>query len=290
MDPISLLLVLVSAVSHGLWNYLAKEGSDKESYMLLLNIFSLIVFLPFFYFVLDEIYFPVSILPFLLISGIAETVYFLGLGKAYESGELSLVYPVARSSPVLVTIFAFILLNEEITRWGFLGILVIFFGVYILHLKELSTKDLLAPIRFLTTGSSRYALLAALGTTVYSISDKIGVTTVEPFLYSFWLGFFITGMLGAITIYRRGHKQIRMELTGSVIRITLAGVLMKGGYLMVLYAMSLAQVSYILSLRQISVVFAAFLGLVFLNEKYGKVRLIGSIIIFIGVYILGALA
>ena len=65
---------------------------------------------------------------------------------------------------------------------------------------------------------------------------------------------------------------------------------MKGGYLMVLYAMSLAQVSYILSLRQISVVFGALLGVVFLNEKYSRVRLIGSIIIFIGVYILGALA
>jgi uncharacterized membrane protein len=163
-------------------------------------------------------------------------------------------------------------------------------GVYILHLKELSTKDLLAPIRYLTSGSSRYALLAALGTTVYSISDKIGVTTVEPLLYSFWLGFFITGMLSATTIYRRGLKPLRAELDGSVTRITLAGVLMKGGYLMILYAMSLAQVSYILSLRQISVVFGSFLGIVLLNEKYGRVRLIGSVIIFFGVYILGALA
>jgi uncharacterized membrane protein len=200
------------------------------------------------------------------------------------------VYPVARSSPVLVALFAFILLGEQITRWGLLGILVIFLGVYVLHLKELSTTDLIAPIRFLTSGSSRYALLAALGTTVYSISDKIGVTTVNPLLYSFWLGFFITGMLTATTIYRKGLKKIKAEITGSVTRITLAGILMKGGYLMVLYAMSLAQVSYILSLRQISVVFGAFLGLVFLDEKYGKVRLTGSIIVFIGVYILGALA
>jgi phosphonate utilization associated putative membrane protein len=290
MDPVPMILVLISAVSHGIWNYLAKEGNDKESYMLLLNISSLVLFIPFFYFILPEIYFPLSILPYLLISGIAETVYFLGLGKAYETGDLSLVYPVARSSPVLVSIAAYILLDEEITGYGFLGILVIFLGVYILHLKELSTKDLLAPIRYLTSGSSRYALLAALGTTVYSISDKIGVTTVEPLLYSFWLGFFITGMLSATTIYRRGLKPLRAELDGSVTRITLAGVLMKGGYLMILYAMSLAQVSYILSLRQISVVFGSFLGVVLLNEKYGRVRLIGSVIIFFGVYILGALA
>ncbi|MBE0633950.1 EamA family transporter, partial [Candidatus Bathyarchaeota archaeon] len=80
------------------------------------------------------------------------------------------------------------------------------------------------------------------------------------------------------------------ELSGNLPRITLAGILMKGGYMMVLYAMSLAQVSYILALRQISVVLGALMGVIFLGEKYGRVRIIGSLVIFIGVYILGALA
>ena len=290
MDPLPLILVLVSAVSHGLWNYLAKSGKDKESYMLLLNITSLLLFIPFFYLILPEIYFPISILPYLILSGIAETLYFLGLGKAYEDGDLSLVYPVARSSPVFVTLAAFLFLGERITALGVVGILVIFIGVYILHLKGLTKQDLTGPLRYLKTGSSRYALLAALGTTIYSISDKLGVTTVDPLLYSFWLGFFVTGMLTVATIYRRGTKLIREEAKEGLFMITVSGALMKGGYMMVLYAMSLAQVSYILALRQISVVLGALMGVMFLGEKYGRVRIIGSVIIFIGVYILGALA
>ena len=290
MDPLPLILVLVSAVSHGLWNYLAKSGKDKESYMLLLNITSLLLFIPFFYLILPEIYFPISILPYLILSGIAETLYFLGLGKAYEDGDLSLVYPVARSSPVFVTLAAFLFLGERITALGVVGILVIFIGVYILHLKGLTKQDLTGPLRYLKTGSSRYALLAALGTTIYSISDKLGVTTVDPLLYSFWLGFFVTGMLTVATIYRRGTKLIREEAKEGLFMITVSGALMKGGYMMVLYAMSLAQVSYILALRQISVVLGALMGVIFLGEKYGRVRIIGSVIIFIGVYILGALA
>lgn len=290
MDPLPLILVLVSALSHGLWNYLAKSGKDKESYMLWLNITSLILFIPVFYLILPEIYFPPSILPYLLVSGVAETLYFLGLGKAYEDGDLSLVYPVARSSPVFVTLAAFLFLGERITAFGVLGILVIFFGVYILHLKGLSRSDLAGPLKYLKTGSSRYALLAAFGTTVYSISDKLGVTTVNPLLYSFWLGFFITGMLTVTIIYRRGIKLVREEVKTGLLSITMSGMLMKGGYMMVLYAMSLAQVSYILALRQISVVLGALMGVVFLGEKYGRVRVIGSIIIFIGVYILGVLA
>jgi uncharacterized membrane protein len=258
--------------------------------MLMLNITSLIIFIPIFYFILPEIYFPLDILPYLIFSGFSETIYFLGLGKAYEKGDLSLVYPVARSSPVFVTLLAFLFLGEKISWIGLIGILVIFFGVYILHLKGLTKQDLTVPIRYLKTESSRYTLLAALGTTFYSISDKLGVTTVDPLLYSFWLGFFVTGILTIATIYRRGIKPIQEEIKEGVTMIALCGILMKGGYMMVLYAMSFAQVSYILSLRQVSVVLGAFMGVIFLGEEYGRIRIIGSIIIFIGVYILGVLA
>lgn len=289
MEFLPLALVLSSAVSHGLWNYLAKEGNDKESFMLLLNLISLPLLIPVFLLILPEIYLPLEIVPYLLVSGLAETVYFLGLGKAYESGDLSIVYPVARSSPVFVTIAAAIFLGETISLTGLLGILVIFIGVYVLHLKGMTRDDLVAPIRYLMSGSSRYAMIAALGTTVYSITDKLGVTTVDPLLYSFWLGFSVTGMMIIVTIRRKGIQAIKDEFS-SPIRITFAGLLMRGGYMMVLYAMSLVQVSYILALRQISVVLGALMGVVFLEESYGRVRIIGSLIIFTGVFILGVMA
>lgn len=289
MEFLPLVLVLASAVSHGLWNYLAKEGNDKEAFMLLLNVSGLVLFFPVFLLILPEIYLPLEIVPYLLVSGLAETVYFIGLGKAYESGDLSIVYPVARSSPVFVIIAAAIFLGETVSLTGLLGILVIFIGVYVLHLKGMTRDDLVAPIRYLMSGSSKYAVIAALGTTVYSITDKLGVTAVDPLLYSFWLGFSVTGMMIIVTIRRKGIQAIRNEFS-SPIRITFAGILMRGGYMMVLYAMSLAQVSYILALRQISVVLGALIGVVFLGESYGRVRIIGSLIILTGVYILGVMA
>ncbi|MBT3285518.1 EamA family transporter [Candidatus Bathyarchaeota archaeon] len=289
MEFLPLALVLASAVSHGFWNYLAKEGNDKESFMLLLNLVSLPLLIPVFLLMIPEIYFPLEILPFLLVSGMAEVVYFLGLGKAYESGDLSIVYPVARSSPVFVTIAAAIFLGETFSLMGLLGIFVIFMGVYVLHLKGITRDDIVSPIHYLMSGSSRYAVIAAMGTTVYSITDKLGVTTVNPLLYSFWLGFFVTGMMTVVTVYRKGVKTIREEFS-SPLKVMFAGLLMRGGYLMVLYAMSLAQVSYILALRQISVVLGALMGVVFLGESYGRVRIIGSLIIFSGVFILGVLA
>lgn len=290
MDPLPFMLVMTSAVSHALWNYVAKEAGDKDSFMLLINVLSLVIFLPVFYVILPEIYFPVEILPFLFISGVAETIYFLALGKAYEEGDLSVVYPVARSSPMFVAIAASLLIGERITAWGALGIAFILFGVYVLHLKGWSGEELTRPLKALGDPASRYAFVAALGTTVYSISDKMGVTAVDPLLYSFWLGFVITGMLSLVTVKRRGVSLLREELRGSLFRVSVAGVLVKGGYMLVLVAMSLAQVSYILALRQVSVVLGAALGVVLLKERYGGVRIVGSMIIFVGVYLLGAVA
>jgi len=284
------MLVMASAVSHALWNYVAKEAGDKDSFMLLINVFSLAIFLPVFYVILPEIYFPVEILPFLFVSGVAETIYFLALGKAYEKGDLSVVYPVARSSPMFVAIAASLLIGERISPWGALGIAHILFGVYVLHLKGWSGEELTRPLKALGDPASRYAFVAALGTTVYSISDKMGVTAVDPLLYSFWLGFVITGMLSLVIVKRRGVSLLREELRGSLFRVSVAGVLVKGGYMLVLVAMSMAQVSYILALRQVSVVLGAALGVVLLKERYGGVRIVGSMIIFVGVYLLGALA
>lgn len=290
MDSLPFTLVMISAVSHALWNYVAKEAGDKDSFMLLLNVLSLALFLPIFYVILPEIYFPAEILPFLLASGVAETVYFLALGKAYEEGDLSVVYPVARSSPMFVAIAASLLIGERVTLWGAVGIALILVGVYVLHLKGWSGEELTKPLRALGAPASRYAFVAALGTTVYSISDKLGVTAVDPLLYSFWLGFIITGLLSIVIVRRRGVSVLREELRSSMFRISIAGVLMKGGYMLVLVAMSLAQVSYILALRQVSVVMGAALGVALLKERYGGVRIVGSAIIFLGVYLLGAVA
>jgi len=88
---------------------------------------------------------------------------------------------------------------------------------------------------------------------------------------------------------RRGVTPILNELKNPL-KVSFAGVLMRGGYMLVLYAMSIAPVSYILALRQVSVVIGALMGVVFLKESYGRVRVIGSIIIFLGVFLLGVFA
>jgi uncharacterized membrane protein len=171
-----------------------------------------------------------------------------------------------------------------------MGILLVLIGVYILHLRSLRVESLFEPLRSFRGSAFGFAVIAAIGTTIYSLSDKVGVTRVDPILYTFWLEIFITLVLTPIVLKNRGYRKIRSEWRISFSRITLSGALMRGGYLLVLIAMTLAPVGYILALRQVSVVIGALLGVALLGEGYGAPRLLGSASIFTGVYLIAALA
>jgi drug/metabolite transporter (DMT)-like permease len=288
MDLLSLFLVIASAFSHAVWNILAKRSDDKDAFMWIMTATSLITLLPVFFFLLPEWRFPIEALPYMFISAIAETLYFYSLSRAYELGDLSIVYPLARSSPLFLTILAVILLGEDISFWGIIGILSIVLGVYFIHLK--STSDLTLPLKSLKYRASQFALATAFWTTIYSLSDKVGVTIIDPIIYAFWLEFFIVSMMSLFIFWKKSRLSIKQEWIRSGKKATLAGFLMRFGYILVLVAMNRTQVSYILALRQISVVLGAIAGVLLLNESYGMVRILSSVIIFLGVYILAFLA
>lgn len=281
-------MVILSAILHALWNLLAKDCEDKESFMWLMTLTSIFTVSPIFLTLVPNLSLPNELLPYLVISGVAETLYFITLSRAYSLGDLSLVYPIARSSPLYITILAVVFLGEEISLTGFLGILLTVLGVYSLHLRSFNPDDILRPFNEWGKASS-YALLTALWTTLYSLTDKIAVSNVNPMVYAFWLEPFIVIILTPTLIQIKGWSSIKSEWDKSKFRVLAAGFLMRGGYILVLLAMSLAQVSYILALRQVSVVMGSIIGVLILNEGYGKIRIISSTIIFLGIYILVAL-
>jgi len=286
MDPLPLALTLASAATHSLWNYLAKESGDKEAYMLLLNAGGILLTLPLYAALLTTLKPPWSALPNLAISAAAEVLYFHFLGKAYEEGDLSLVYPVARSSPLLVALASYLFLGEKPSAQGVTGILLVTAGVYLLHAKSLTPRGITDTLHQLGTKATQYAVLAALGTTIYSLSDNAGVAKTDPLLYSLWLGIAVTSAVTLKTLCSGGLSKLRWELGKKPARPLAAGLLMHGGYIMVLLAMSMSNVGYILAVRQVSVVLGALLGVLGRGEQYGGPRLLGSAIIFAGVYII----
>ena len=72
-------------------------------------------------------------LSFVLLSSILHTVYFLLLQRGYRHGDLSLVYPLARSTgPIISLIFAVLFLNEIISVQIMVASLIIIFEIFFL--------------------------------------------------------------------------------------------------------------------------------------------------------------
>ena len=79
---------------------------------------------------------------------------------------------------------------------------------------------------------------------------------------------------------------IKYEWKNNRKNIILASILDFPGYFLTLMAFLLAPLAYIISLRQFSVVIGVAFGHFLLKEKFGKLRIIGSVIIFAGCFLI----
>jgi drug/metabolite transporter (DMT)-like permease len=69
--------------------------------------------------------------------------------------------------------------------------------------------------------------------------------------------------------------------------ILVVGVLVMGGYLVILFALQNNPVSYATSVRGVSVVFGAIMGMTLLKEAFTRQKLLGALVIFAGIACIG---
>src|SRR3954471_13502120 len=88
-------LAVSSAFVHALWNLLLARARDSEAATAVALVVGALAFAPVAVLTWDV---SSATIPYLAISAALELAYFALLARAYEHGELSLVYPVARGS------------------------------------------------------------------------------------------------------------------------------------------------------------------------------------------------
>lgn len=287
MSPIAIILVIISAFIHSFWNLLAKKSKNKLVFNWYIILFGPILYFPLFlYFVSTnqtELQ-PIGWL-FIILSALFHTFYFYFLGKTYSYGHLSLTYPIVRSSPLFVPLLAFLLIREKLSFVGISGIIIILVGIYLLHLRSISWKSFLEPLKYMKGKATTYAFSTALFSAFYSVNDKMGVRYVQPFVY-IYITWVVLGIFYLPIIFSKNNrKDIKFEWKDNKKSILISAFLVLFSYLLTLFAFTIDKVSYIVSLRQLSAVFGVTLGIFVLKEKYGKIRLFASIIMFIGFFL-----
>ena len=281
MSLIAIGLLLIAATLHATWNLFVKRAKEKQVMMWLALIVGVLCYMPI---VIVNPISVVSVWPFIVSSALVESLYYVLLLRAYEHGDFSLVYPMARgTAPALLLVWAALFLGEHPRLFGVIGISLLVLGLIIVGSSAWWS---LRKIAKLSTNGLGIALCVALSISIYSAIDGAAVQRVNPLPYTVIVIALATVFITPAILLRYGKAAIVVEWRTNWPRIVLVGIFTLLSYILTLKSYTLIRVSYAGSIREISVVFAAFLGWRLLGEKFGAIRLLGSILIFSGIVVI----
>jgi uncharacterized membrane protein len=294
MSSIAIFLVLLSAFMHAGWNLLSKRVSPSAGFFLLTTLPGLLVLVPVAILnrdLLNGMSQAVWIL--LIVAGFFQAVYFSGLAGAYRSGDMSIAYPLARAVPVLLVMLISLLRGrgEQLTPLGLVGMLLVVIGCIILPLVRLRSFH---PQRYINPATG-FALVAALGTTGYSITDDAALRMLRqapemPSVLQVTLLYILLEILTTaiwllvfILLRKESRASLRDTVRQKAPRAFLAGLVITTTYLLVLISLAFVRdVSYVVAFRQVSILVGTLLGVLVLKEASHPPKFIGVGLIFCG--------
>ncbi len=273
-ETLIFILILFAALCHAGWSTVIKHH-NSFSIMGMTSIVEIIVFTPLVFFVPFP---PLEIWYFIIASVILHGFYRLSVIYSYKFGDLSFVYPIARGgSSLLIAIITLIILQEYISLLGFVGILTVCIGIFLISYSKNHKFNFNA---FILAASTAILI------TIYTIVDGIGVRLSEnKFSYLFWL-LLLNGIpLLLISIFSK--EKLLSNLNLNIISWGIpAGILAILSYGIVVWAMNYIEIAYVSSIRETSIVIATLIGFFLLGEKQAKKRVIPTILVLCGITVL----
>lgn len=265
--------VLFAAFLHAGWNALIKLGTSKLTSMLILTLVQGGI---------GAAIASTRALPegqvwlWLIASGVFHSVYKLFLAFAYDNGDLSRVYPIARgAAPLMVMMIGALALSDRVEVLEYAGILVLGCGI------------LLMAHGVFRSGESRrlvpLALGSAMATAGYSLVDGLGArVSGDAVTYVAWLFVLDATLFLPICLALRGTAVLRADRRAWVLG-SLASVGSYGAYAIAVWAMTIAPIALVTALRETSILFAVLIGWALFGEQMNRGKAVAAALIVGGV-------
>lgn len=277
MDLMVFFAVLAGAAMHAGWNALVKTGLDRTTSIFLLALVQGLIslaLLPLFATPLAASW------PWIAGSAFLHSGYKIFLIRAYEHGDMSQVYPLARgSAPLIVALVGVFALGEGMTASKFAAVGAIALGVMLMSSKFGAAQAM-----------PKKALLYALGTAVftasYTLADGVGARlsgTASGFTLWMFVGDGLLMTLYALAIRGRG---LFAATRGNLVSGAAAGALSLGSYWIAIWAFTLAPIALVAALRETSVLFAMLIAVFLLGEKASAQRWVAAVLILAGIVLM----
>jgi len=200
--------------------------------------------------------------------------YYVVLARAYNLGDFSVTYPIARGAGALLAAIGGILfLSDHLSALMLLGIGISVVGIVLIA----------GPAH---NSHVRAALLVSLTIGCYSIIDSQGSRSMGGNLYPLFLFVGTALSLTSFGLVTHRRNDMTLALQKSWKEFTIAGAASVATYWMVLIAVQQAPVGYVSAIRESSVVIVALVGTKYLGEKDMKRRVLSSVIVVVGLCVL----
>jgi drug/metabolite transporter (DMT)-like permease len=280
MTAFALALILAAAVIHASWNFFLKRSGGGTVFVWMFATLSALFYAPLaaaFIWWRPE---PFAWVHYGLMfaSAAIHTAYFMLLDRGYRSGDMSVVYPLARGTGPLITMLcAVVLLHEQPGLLAVGGALLIGASSFLLTGDP---RKLRASRNYHAIG---FALLTGCTIAAYTLTDKIAVSAwMIPPLVQDW-----AANLGRVLLMTPMALQARSEIAPTWRRakkdIVAVALLCPLSYILVLTAMVFTPVSYVAPAREVSILVGAFMGAHLLQEGDVKRRLVAASAMVIGI-------
>lgn len=275
------VFIAMSVCMHVVWNLMARQQPKARYVLWWVLIGHLVLLAPWgLYSLFQHTAFTPEFMALAATSATANALYFLGLKKAYDHAPVALVYPLVRSSPLLIALWGLWLFDQHLSVAAWLGI-----GISVLGLALLadtgrgSTNKAALP----------WAFLAMLCTSVYSLSDKAATVHIES----------LSGLLGFVSFgYFAAWLALTAEMKISsgrwvpaerppVWMIAVGGVCVGLAYVLVIAAMRSMPAAVVVAFTNAGIVLATLASIfLFKENEHWKMRVVAASTIVGGLLVL----
>lgn len=271
--------MLLSAVMHAAWNSLTKVNIRPYPALAALNIIAGL----FASFALAFIGLPHGewLIPAIAASGLRQCYYLL-MAKAYQGGDLSQVYPVARgTAPVLTVMLAIPLLGDHMSVTSVVALFLIMAGVMIVGLARSAGST--------TTAFNPLVLALAAGATIscYTLLDAWGSRASSSAISYGLVGATLDGVifLAIYAFFLRKELPDRY-ITANALQLAAGSLFVIASYVISVWAVTVAPVALVSALRETNIVFGLAIAVTVLKERLNRSKIIGSFAILMGLVLL----
>ncbi|WP_404367440.1 EamA family transporter [Marinobacter sp.] len=275
------IALTASVLMHVVWNMLARHQAANTfalwwalaAHLLILGVWG-------FPALVLEAHWTPGFSALLATSAVANGIYFMGLRRAYTHAPVALVYPLVRSSPLLIAVWGLLLFGEGLTAMVWTGI-----AISVAGLLFMSTGD--------RQGTEKravpWALLAMLATSAYSISDKAATASIESFrgLVGFVsVGYFTAWIALSVEHFRTAGRWLPAARPAWYVILT-GGLCVGLAYALVIHAMRFMPAAEAVAYTNAGIVLACLASIFIFRERHcWQRRLTGAGIILSGLLLM----